>query len=320
MNIVYAFAYIVKSRAFKGDGQMKTEKKILLAFFLNVVFSVVEFVGGAVTGSIAITSDAIHDLGDSLSIGLSFILENISQRGVDETHTYGYRRYSVLGSGITTLVLLTGSVLVIYHAVLRLANPVAVDYRGMAAFAVAGVLVNLAASFITAGKESLNQHAVNLHMLEDVLGWVVVLVGAAVMGMADMPYLDPLLSIGVAVFILVNAIRNGKAVLAVFLEKVPAGVSVEDITRHLCAIPGVQGVHHMHVWSMDGEAHYATLHLVTKGDVPGIKALVRQELAEHGIVHATLETEQEGEVCEDFLCTPVAVSSGSHHHHHGHRH
>ena len=115
---------------------MRTEKNILVAFVLNLLFSIFEFVGGIFTGSVAIISDAIHDIGDALSIGISYFLEKKSKKQPDDVYTYGYARYSVIGSVITTLILLFGSVMVIYNAILRIINPVPINYNGMILFAV----------------------------------------------------------------------------------------------------------------------------------------------------------------------------------------
>ena len=187
---------------------MKTEKNILIAFILNLSFSIFEFVGGIFTGSVAILSDAIHDIGDAVSIGISYFLEKKSKKQPDKTYTYGYARFSVMGSVITTLILLFGSCAVIYNAVIRIFNPVEINYNGMIIFAVIGALVNFLAAYFTKDGDSLNQKAVNLHMLEDVLGWLVVLVGAVVMRFTDISIIDPILSICVAIFIFINAIKN----------------------------------------------------------------------------------------------------------------
>ena len=170
---------------------MKTEKNILVAFILNLAFSVFEMVGGFFTGSVAIVSDAIHDIGDAASIGISYFLEKKSKKQPDEAYTYGYARYSVIGSVITTLILLFGSCVVIYNAIGRILSPTEINYNGMIIFAVVGVGVNLAAALFTRDGHSLNQKAVNLHMLEDVLGWIVVLIGALVMRFTGFTWLDP---------------------------------------------------------------------------------------------------------------------------------
>ena len=185
---------------------MKSERNILIAFILNLLFSVFEFVGGIFTNSVAIISDSIHDIGDAISIGISYFLEKKSKKQPDETYTYGYLRYSVIGSIITTLILLVGSVLVIVNAVNRILNPVQINYNGMIIFAIVGVVINFFAAYFTKDGDSLNQKSVNLHMLEDVLGWAVVLVGAILMCFTDFALIDPILSIGVAVFIFIHLI------------------------------------------------------------------------------------------------------------------
>lgn len=299
---------------------MKTEKNILIAFILNLAFSVFEFFGGILTGSVAIMSDAVHDIGDAASIGISYFLERKSKRQPDETYTYGYLRYSVIGSVITTLILLFGSVAVIVNAVSRIITPTEINYDGMILFAVIGVIVNFVAAWVTKEGDSLNQKAVNLHMLEDVLGWAVVLVGAIVMRLADISVIDPLMSIGVAVFIVINAVKNLKEILDLFLEKLPQDIDLEEIKEHILHIDQVEDVHHIHIWSMDGHSHYATMHIVTRGDAHTVKHLVKEELREHGIGHATLELETPDEHCHQKDCSVEMHHSGHHHHHHHHHH
>ena len=295
---------------------MKTEKNILIAFILNLAFSAFEFIGGIFTGSVAIVSDAVHDLGDAASIGISYLLEKKSKKQPDEKYTYGYARYSVIGSVITTLFLLFGSLMVISNAVNRIIAPVEINYNGMIVFAVIGASVNFVAAVLTRDGESLNQKAVNLHMLEDVLGWVVVLVGAIVMRFTDFALIDPIMSIGVAVFILVNAIKNLKVAIDLFLEKTPHGIDVREIKEHIAEVDGVLDVHHIHIWSMDGQTNYATMHIVTNADTHQIKEKVREELQEHGISHATLELEAENEHCREENCHVEITRSAGHHHHH----
>ena len=296
---------------------MKTEKNIFIAFVLNLAFSVFEFIGGIFTGSVAIISDAVHDIGDAASIGVSFFLERKSKKQPDKKYTYGSGRYSVLGGALTTLILLLGSVAVIYNAILRIITPNQINYNGMIAFAVVGVCVNLLAALLTRNGGSLNQKAVNLHMLEDVLGWIVVLIGAIVMRFTNLYIIDPLMSIGVASFIFVNALKNLKEVLDLFLEKTPHNINVDEIEEHICEIEGVIGVHHIHVWSIDGHNNCATMHVVVNGDTHIIKKEIRGELQEHGIGHIVLELEDENENCHDKCChVDVASSHGAHHHHH----
>ena len=290
---------------------MKMEKKFLIAFLLNMSFSLFEFFGGVVTNSVSIISDAVHDLGDAISIGISLLLEKKSKKKADNKYTYGYVRYSLLGGVITTVILVIGSIFVIYNAIQRLFNPVSINYSGMLIFAVIGIILNTLAAFITKDGDSINQHAVNLHMLEDVLGWIIVLVGAIIMKFTDISIIDPIMSIGVAVFILINALKNLKVILDLFLEKTPKGIDLEHIKEYLCKIDGVDDVHHIHVWSIDGYINYATMHIVTKEkDTKNIKKEIRKKLNEHGIAHTILETEDE--VCENIECHIELKNSGYH--------
>ena len=294
---------------------MKTEKNILIAFVLNLIFSVFEFVGGAVTGSVAIVSDAVHDIGDAVSIGVSYFLERKSKKQPDDVYTYGYIRFSVIGSLITTVILLFGSIAVVYNAIVRIFNPVEIDYSGMIIFAIIGTVVNFLAAMFTKDGHSLNQRAVNLHMLEDVLGWLVVLVGAVVMRFTDFSILDPILSICVSVFILINALKNLRKIENLFLEKIPAGINIQELKEHICAIDGVLDVHHIHVWSMDGYNNYATMHIVTDDDNHEVKEKIREELQEHNIGHVTLELEASDEHCHDKHCHTEHTEHCDLHHH-----
>ncbi len=294
---------------------MKSEKKILTAFILNFAFSVFEFFGGVFTGSVAILSDALHDVGDAASIGISYFLEKKSKRQPDEKYTYGYGRYSLLGGVITTVILLFGSVAVASGAVKRIINPTEINYNGMIAFAVVGVITNFLAAYFTHGGHSANQKAVNLHMLEDVLGWAVVLIGAIVMRFTDFALIDPIMSIGVSAFIFINAVKTLKEITDVFLEKTPEGTDIEELKKHISAVQGVTDVHHIHLWSINGESTYATMHIVAEGDFHSVKDNVRAELKEHGIVHATIETESPGEHCHEESCNVQEIVGGGHHHH-----
>ena len=295
---------------------MKTQQNIFIAFLLNLSFAVFELFGGIFTGSVAILSDAIHDIGDAASIGLSYFLEKKSQKQPDEIYTYGYGRYSALGGLITTLILLIGSVAVIYNAVHRIILPTEINYDGMILFAVVGVCVNVCAALFTKDGHSFNQKAVNLHMLEDVLGWGVVLIGAIVMRFTNFSLLDPLMSIGVSAFILYHALGNLKEVAALFLEKAPQHIDIAQIKEHLAAIDGILDVHHIHLWSIDGQNHCATMHVVTDCDFHQIKHAIREELAEHGIGHVTIELERSSEHCHQIQCRIESCSHSGHHHHH----
>jgi len=293
---------------------MKTQRSILIAFLLNLAFSIFELVGGLLTGSVAIISDAFHDMGDAAGIGISWFLEKKSKRQADGQYTYGYSRYSVLGGFITTVILLVGSVTMVINGIRRLIYPTGIHYNGMILFAVVGVLVNSWAALLTHKGESLNQKAVSLHMLEDVLGWVVVLIGAIVIRFTGWAFIDPLMSIGVSVFIFIHTAENLGQIGDVFLEKTPVDPAM--LREQIMNLKGVTDVHHIHIRSIDGYNHCATMHVVT--DRPEVKAQVRHILHENGICHATLELEAPGEPCPEPHCHLHHEHHHEHHHHHHH--
>ena len=291
----------------------------MVALVLNLTFAIFEFVGGMLTGSIAIISDAVHDLGDAASIAVSCVLERKSKRQPDETYTYGYGRYSTLGGVITTVTLIIGAVIVIGTSLVRLVQPREIHYDGMIAIAVVGVCVNGCAAYFTHGGDSLNQKAVNLHMLEDVLGWVVVLAGAVIMRFTDIAVLDPLMSLGVSLFILFPALKTMKEGFEEFLEKVPRGMTVAEIVAHTKEIDGVLDVHHVHLWSVGEGRRCATMHLVIDGEADSIKRNVREALHACGVGHLTIEIENAAEICEERVCRMLPTACAAHgNHHHGH--
>lgn len=295
---------------------MKSDKRILLAFILNLTFSIFEFIGGALTNSVAIISDSVHDLGDSLSLGISYFLERKSKKKPDEKYTYGYIRYSVLGSVITTTILITGSIFVIYNAFDRLFHPVDINYDGMVLFAIFGVIVNFLAVYFTRRGNSLNQKSVNLHMLEDVLGWIIVLIGSIIIKFTGITWIDSLLSIIVAIYIFIHSIKNLKSILNIFLEKTPDNIDILKIKNDLLKNTDISDVHHIHIWSMDGYSNYATMHIVTDNDNFKVKKQVREKLKEYKICHVTIEIEKLTEKCESKCCNIEEYNELNHHHHH----
>jgi cobalt-zinc-cadmium efflux system protein len=297
---------------------MKSEKKIFIAFLLNLIFSSIELIGGIFTGSIAIISDAIHDFGDATSIGASFFLEKKSKKRPDNNYTYGYARFSVLGGLITTIILLIGSGMVIYNAIGRIINPTTINYNGMLILAVLGLVVNVLATHFTHGGHSINQKAINLHMLEDVFGWVIILVGAIVIKFTKFYLLDPILSIGVAIFVLINAVKYLREILEILLIKTPKNLDLEQIKLHLLEIQGVVDVHSMQILSVDNENVCATLHVVCKVLDIKIKQEVKSELKSHGIAYATVELEltTENHKSTEFYIESKPNKHKCCHHHH----
>jgi cobalt-zinc-cadmium efflux system protein len=294
------------------------------AFFLNLAFTVIEIIGGIWTNSIAILSDAVHDLGDSMSLALAWYFQRLSQRGRTPKDTYGYRRYALLGGLITGGVLVIGLCFVLWNAVHRLLAPAPVNAPGMILLAVIGVLFNGAAVLRVKSGSSLTEKVVTWHLIEDVLGWVAVLVGAVIMAIWDLPIIDPLLSIGISVFIIWNVVGNLRQVFEVIIQKVPSSFDVEHFEREVLKHPKVVSMHDTHSWSVDGEIHVLTTHLVmqvdaTRDEMIDAKSHVRKLLDEDTFEHVTVDVELEGEMCVigsgrkgSAPCDP--------HHHHAHSH
>lgn len=290
------------NRDHNHDHQHGNTGNLRLAFFLNLTFTLLEIAGGLWTNSMAILSDAVHDLGDSLSLGVAWYLEKISEKGCDRRYSYGYRRFSVLGALFTTMVLLGGGLLVLMRAIPRLINPEETNAPGMIAFAILGILVNGVAALRLKRGQSLSEQAVAWHLLEDVLGWAAVLVVGIVMLFVDLPILDPILSVLITLYVLYNTFRNLRRSLAVFLQAVPDGIDIEVIETRLLALDKVESVHHTHVWSMDGYEHVLSTHVVveastTRDEILCVKEEIRQLRGEFNLAHTTVEVEYYHEGC-----------------------
>ena len=272
------------------------------AFFLNFGFTCIEIVGGLWTNSISILTDALHDLGDSISIGVAWGLSRFSRKKHDTTYSYGYHRFSLLGAMINILVLLAGSIVVLSKSIPRLLNPEAAYAPGMLAFAILGILMNGLAALRMRKDHSLNSRIVFLHLLEDVLGWAGVLVVSVVLLFTDWYILDALFSLIITVFILVNVIRNLKKTLALFMQAIPEGLPVDEIERRLKTIEHIKSCHHTHCWSLDGQTHVLSTHVVVhdnarKEEIVQMKCAIRRMAQSLHFEHITVETEYEGETC-----------------------
>ena len=279
-------------------------RRIGWAFFLNLGFTITEFIGGWLTNSTAIMADAVHDLGDSISIGLAWFLARLSRRKATTSFTYGYRRFSLLGALINGIVLVAGSIWVLGEALPRLQAPEMPQAQGMLLLAIFGVVVNGYAAWKLSAGKTLNERVLNWHLLEDVLGWVAVLIVAVVLMFFDWPLLDPLLSIAFTAFILFNVVRNLTTTLRLFLQASPDGERAKAIRRLLEALPHVESVHHLHLWSLDGEHDVLTAHLVLDTPVDAatqiaLKRRIADSLAPLSLEHTTIEFEFPGEHCRD---------------------
>ncbi|HEX7674258.1 MAG TPA: cation diffusion facilitator family transporter [Bdellovibrio sp.] len=278
--------------------------RMRFAFLLNLGFAIVELVGGIMTNSVAIMSDALHDFGDALAMVLAITMEKVSHRSSDENYSYGYRRFSTLGAVITGMVLTVGSIFILVEAIPRLVHPQAVHTDGMLILAIFGVAINGLAAIRVSKGTSLNERMLMWHMIEDVLGWVLVLIGALIMKFFDVPQVDAGLAIALSFWILYNVFRNLREAMKVFLMASPVGTSVEEVTAEIKKVDHIVDVHHAHIWSLDGENHVLTAHVVlgtnaSLQDMEKAKLKIKDVVKKFGIIEATIETETLGFGCVD---------------------
>lgn len=275
--------------------------QISVAFFLNLGFTFIEIIGGILTNSVAILSDALHDLGDSLSLGLAWYFQRLSQQGRNQVYTFGYKRFNILGALINGIVLVAGSLIILYEAVPRLINPQPTHVPGMIGLAVLGVLINGAAVLrLRRGGGSLNEEMITWHLLEDVLGWLAVLAGSLVMYFFDAPVIDPILSVAITLYVLINVIKRLRKSIQVILQAKPKGIDLEELEMVMQNVAGVKSVHHTHVWTMDGDYHVLSTHIKIDGhltvrELAPIKEEIRRRLENLHIEHATIEFEDVAE-------------------------
>lgn len=282
---------------------------LLAAFLLNLTFTAIEIVGGIWTNSVAILSDAVHDSGDCLALGLAWYLQRLAQRRPDALFTYGNRRWSSLGALITGVVLVAGLGFVVWEAAERLQSPQPVKAPGVVLLAIIGVIFNGAAAWRLSGGSSLNEQMARWHLLEDTFGWVAVLIGGVAMVIWDVPVLDPLFALLIAAIILWNVFWNLKRVAHIFLQGAPTGFDPAAFEKQLAELPQVIGSHHTHTWTLDGERHVFSTHLVvaahaTREEIVALKTRVHELLRENHFEHITLDIELAGERCaaDDHCC------------------
>jgi len=278
-------------------------KNIKAAFFLNLGFTILEIIGGFYVNSVSILSDALHDLGDSFSLGISWYLHNRSKKEADNKFTFGYSRFSILGALINSVILMGGSVYVIIEAIKRLIHPEPSDAQGMLIFAIIGILVNGYAAFKLSHGSSLNERVVSWHLIEDVLGWAAVLIVSIVMMFTDAPYLDPALSLAITLFILYNVIKRLRETFVILLQGTPEGIDPEKIKMDILAVDNIASLHHMNIWSLEGEHHVFTAHIKLKyiinfSQMIEAKQKVKQILKKYPFSHYTIEVELTDENCE----------------------
>lgn len=272
-------------------------RNLQLVFWLNFSFTVAEFIGGALTNSIAIQSDALHDLGDTLAIGLAWWLQRKSSQLPTAAFTFGFQRFSLLGALVNGLILLVGGAVVLWNAFDRFVHPAAVHTEGMLGFAIAGVVLNGVAAWRAGKGSSMNEQVLSWHLIEDVLGWLAVgVVSVVLMARPEWTWLDPALSVAITGWVVYNVIRRLAKTLRVFLQGLPEGIDLEAIQRAIRQVPRVASIHACRVWSLDGERHVFSAHVTLDevreiADIVEAKSNIYAALHPWGFHDITLETE-----------------------------
>ncbi|MDD3145465.1 MAG: cation diffusion facilitator family transporter [Candidatus Gracilibacteria bacterium] len=279
-------------------------KNIKLAFFLNLFFTIIEFIGGILTNSVAIMSDALHDLGDSFSLGFAWFLEKYSNKKRNNKFSYGFKRFSLLGAFINATILLIGSLFILTEAIPRIIHPEPSNAYGMILLSIFGILVNGFAVYKTTNGKSMNEKVISLHLLEDVLGWIAVLVISIVMIFTDLIILDPILSMLITLYILWGVIKNLKQTVLLFLQASPENLDVNTIDNTLKKQDYIKEIHDTHIWSLDGESNIMTTHIVINEkssikEIKNIKIKTREILEKIGIKHSTIEIDFGDEKCKN---------------------
>ena len=272
---------------------MTTKRAIWLAFFLNLSYTIVEFIAGGVFGSSAVLADSVHDLGDAIAIGVSAVLETISNREEDNEYTLGYKRFSLLGALGTAVILMTGSVLVILENITKLFNPQPVNDKGILWLGIIAVTINMLAGIVVRKGKTKNESILNLHFLEDTLGWIAVILMAIILRYTDWYILDPLLSLLISSFILWKSIPRFWSSLKIFLDAVPEGVDCEKLEQDLLSLENVKSINQLSIWSMDGLENNAIVHVCLKdwAQMEESKKEIRSQLRKNGVQNITIEVD-----------------------------
>ncbi len=262
---------------------------ITIAFLLNFIFSIIEFFGGIYTGSTAILSDAIHDFSDSISLLLSYIAEKISTKKPNDIYTYGYKRITVIGAFVNIAVLSIGTFFVIVRAFNALLNPNELKTTEMIFLSILGILVNLISVVRLNGSTKILDKTVRLHLLEDLLGWISVLITSVIIHFTDFYILDPILSLAISAFVVYNISKRLVEVYKIIMHCVPNKNLYDNIKNDILNIEEISEIQNMHIWTLDGEENIATLSLLATTNNNELLTQTKNILNNYGITNSTVE-------------------------------
>jgi len=240
----------------RKDNQTKT------AFFLNLTFTVLELIGGIISGSIAILADSLHDFADSLSLGAGWYFEEKSKKGKTDTYTFGYARFSLLGAVINAITLLLGSIFIVYKSIDRILNPQMPDVYWMLGISIAGIALNGFAVWKLKSGKSMNKQVMTIHLLEDALGWVAVLIASIVLLFVEVPILDPILAIVINLTVLFFVMKKLVKSFKIMMQRVPDNVNLPELRQKILCIDTVKNIKNLNIWSLTEEKLIVDLQVV----------------------------------------------------------
>lgn len=297
---------------------MNAKHATFLAFLLNASFAVMELVFGLAFNSSAVLADAVHDAGDALAIGLSAFLESFSNRKEDKRYSLGYKRFSLLGAMVTSSILIIGSILVLLENLPRLFNPQPVNHQGMLLLGLVAISINLLASLVVRGGQTRNESILSLHFLEDILGWLGIILVAIILNFTDWYFLDPLLSLTISLFILSKALPQFWSNLKIFLAAVPDDVDLEGLSQSISKLTNISSLNQINIWTMDGLEKNATLHICLHDwtQLESTKTAVRELLQHEGIHNSTIEVDRDQACHQSHKRQSLELKENKHQHSH----
>ncbi|MGG4479697.1 cation diffusion facilitator family transporter [Paenibacillus illinoisensis] len=302
------------------------KKVLLFSFIIITLYMIVEAVGGFVTNSLALISDAGHMLSDAVALGIALLAFTFGEKAVNTGKTYGYRRFEILAATLNGVTLIAISLYIFYEAIGRFIHPPEVATVGMLIISIVGLLVNILVAWImmrgSDTENNLNMRGAYLHVISDMLGSIGAIAAALLMMFFGWGWADPLASVIVAVLVLRSGFFVTKSSLHILMEGTPANVDVNDLVQTIKKVDGVHGVHDVHVWSITSNLNALTAHIVVDGTLTIYEAETLVQKIEHmlehkDIKHVTLQVESENHLHDSsVLCTVKGDAPDAHAHHH----
>lgn len=308
------------------DHDHTNNKKILfISFIIISIYMIVEVIGGFITNSLALLSDAGHMLSDAIALAIALLAFTFGEKATNVSKTYGYKRFEILAAALNGITLIGVALYIFYEAIQRFAHPPEVATTGMLIISTIGLLVNVLVAWILLRggntKDNLNMRGAFLHVISDMLGSVGAIAAALLIMFFGWRWADPLASVIVAALVLRSGYFVTKASLHVLMEGTPNNVDVKEIVNTIQQVKGVKGVHDVHIWSITSGLNALSAHIVVDGgmtiyETEAILQKIEHDLEHKKIRHTTLQVESEDHIHDDsILCTIRADAPDAHAHH-----